>query len=276
MIRLGVVAALLVTIFAGAHPAAPPRELRALVTRLVREAETSKREGRLVRDEASVSGEVSPRPEDAALLAAISQRLHRDPFVDAYVRWQLTSFGSDLERLDDAAFVRLVRSIPARPANPRADGEVVRDLARFDASGALRDRERRKLDRVIETLEREAARAAALDRPATSFHAWVQQRLPARGVRTPLWRLARIQVAGAAGWSDRRLKGELTSDLTSAGPLLPRDQAGLLASAEQLTDRRRPVVAEITHLASGAIRVRFETTGVNRDNIRTWKRRLKG
>ncbi|MHC4429292.1 MAG: hypothetical protein ACYS0D_11935, partial [Planctomycetota bacterium] len=62
-------------------------------------------------------------PED--LVEALTQRADKDPFTDAYIRWQLSSFDLDLNLLDAATFGRLVRQAPVLMANPRADSQVI-------------------------------------------------------------------------------------------------------------------------------------------------------
>ena len=55
---------------------------------------------------------------------ALRRRTHRNPFIDAYVRWQLTSFADDsqaLQELDEQSFGAFMRHAPAMVANPRAD-----------------------------------------------------------------------------------------------------------------------------------------------------------
>ena len=61
----------------------------------------------------------------ADLTQAILVRTHPDPFVDAYVRWQLTSFDPSLPQLSDQEFANFMDAIPALIPNPRAEPEVV-------------------------------------------------------------------------------------------------------------------------------------------------------
>jgi hypothetical protein len=69
------------------------------------------------------------------LQEALAKTQHQDPFIDAYIRWQLASFNPDFPPLSDSQFETLLEAMPRFIGNPRADQQLVEfldELERID------------------------------------------------------------------------------------------------------------------------------------------------
>ena len=75
--------------------------------------------------------------DPADILRTIARRGNRDPFIDAYIRWQFTSFDVSLPDLDDRNFARLMDEAPTMVENPKADRSAIALLDQYDRAGEL-------------------------------------------------------------------------------------------------------------------------------------------
>ncbi len=106
---------------------------------------------------------------DADLSQAILEPTHRDPFVDAYVRWQLTSFDPALPEFNDQQFADFMDNIPALVQNPRADPQIIDTLERLAESAVLPAQRLQQLQADIAELDRRTTITAQFNEPAISF-----------------------------------------------------------------------------------------------------------
>ncbi len=258
-------------------PAAPvaaaPNPLREAIRRLTAEAGEVMAGRRTLGDQADFADRFELPLEGPVLAEAIARPAHRDPFVDAYVRWQLTSFDPALADLDEKRFADLARRAPRLIENPRAERKAVSTFRRAAAAGPLPQRDRDRLREMEAEFVQRTARARRLNRPATSFRAWVQEKLGAGGPRPRQWLLAWCAATINAGWSTRSIKTAITRGFGAGGldPSFTTSQRRLVAEqARHLIGRRRVAINKVTFMADGSVRVTFSTAGVDAGDVRRW------
>jgi hypothetical protein len=220
--------------------------------------------------------------ENAIVLDALTRPTHRDPFIDAYIRWQLTSFNPALPEMNDQQFLKLMNNAPGLLENPRADASTVAAFEKAETAARLSAAD---LQRLRETLGTMADRAAVIERlnlPALEWRKWIDHQLPARGPRKLQWLVERCYSTISAGWQARDAKGDLTRACRSigraAGDLgLSSEQkqmvAGQLARIEGV---RRRIVEDVAFLTGDRVDVTFSNVYVNDNDVKKWISLLNG
>lgn len=245
---------------------------------LVDEAERSRRDGRLAHDKADFATRFEREVPPQELSAALRVPAHRDDFVDAYVRWQLTSFGAPLGELDDRAFLRLMKEAPRLAPNPMAAPRVVAEYSALNRTGRLSAEAMERVRRVTATLEEERSAAERLNRPAEEFRAWVLEQCPSGGPRRLHWLLESCAAAIQGGWPPAEAKGRITRAITEAAgdpDLRPEDRRAVAAAAERLAGLSCDYVKGVSFLAQDTVEAHISTAAVQRADVARWLDALK-
>jgi hypothetical protein len=219
------------------------------------------------------------RPAQADIVAALASRQHPDPFVDAYVRWQLTSFEPPLPAWSDGDFFSLMSSAPAMIANPRADAGLIELLALAEGSTNLETAVVDRLRTLMEDLDQRELMAEQMNRPALAWRDWIARHLEKEGVRPRQWLAERCSAMLKAGWPVRSLKLDMTRSLAAASedPAITYSQRIVLTEQlEQLRGRERRLVTRVIFSPDGAIIGRYARTGVSDEELDEWQRLLGG
>ncbi len=217
-------------------------------------------------------------PQDD-LTQAILVRTHPNPFVDAYVRWQLTSFDPPLPQLSDQEFAFFMDAIPALIPNPRADPEVVRALEQIEDLLVLSARRFQQVRDDVAQLDRRTNLAERFNEPALSFAKWVQDKLGPTGPRSRQWLLARCAATTQGSWSTQSIKSAITRNFTASidDQSLTSDHRRLIVrQAQRLVGPKRRFARDVTFLANRTVRVTFSKVGVNQDDAKRWSDLLAG
>ncbi|MCH8005254.1 MAG: hypothetical protein IH888_03375 [Planctomycetes bacterium] len=213
---------------------------------------------------------------------ALSRRTHRNPFIDAYVRWQLISFADDsraLGELDEQLFGAFMRHAPAMVANPRADRDLVALLKRGNQSGPLSGADLRRLQRLERQLNQMTKRAELLNRPAIGFYEWAQKKLGPIGPRPRQWLLCRCAATIAAGWPARSIKSAISRAFTESvrdRRFTPSQRRVVADQSRRLIGLDRTIINQMTFLADGSLRVTFSRSRVEAKDAEAWVERLMG
>lgn len=213
---------------------------------------------------------------------ALSRRTHRNPFIDAYVRWQLISFADDsraLGELDEQLFGAFMRHSPAMVANPRADRDLVALLKRGNQSGPLSGADLRRLQRLERQLNQMTKRAELLNRPAIGFYEWAQKKLGPIGPRPRQWLLCRCAATIAAGWPARSIKSAISRAFTESvrdRRFTPSQRRVVADQSRRLIGLDRTIINQMTFLADGSLRVTFSRSRVEAKDAEAWVERLMG
>lgn len=275
--------------FGFAPPPATAREsdldrLNDLIRTLAQEAKTALDSGELPRRRADIA-RTSKQTIDAALIGRrIVEPLDRNPFVDAYIRWQLTSFSPELPDLRERDFEELLKKMPAYPENPRADRRLLDTLNRAVAvtsrrqGGLLTEAEAEQLSAMLNESSAAESTARQRMRPANEFRDWLEKAIGELGPRAHLVRLERLAALLRAGWDVEREKRELERAFREAAQdptLTAADRDRLLALARRLAGTRRGYVQRAA-IVEGRIEFTANETAVYDFEINAWARALAG
>ena len=246
---------------------------------LIAEAEQAKKDKQLPTLSADFANRFNKQIPVEDLTAAILERVHRDTFIDAYVRWQFTSFDPDLPDFSDQQFARFMNNIPSFIDNPRADSETVYSMKNLSKSGRLLKNQWPQFEEFVNTLDKQTQLAEIFNEPARSFADWVQTKLGKTGHLPRLWLLARCAATIDAGWSTQSIKTKISRQFTDSvkDETFTSDQRRhVIKQAQRIVDRKRVFVNEITYMADGSVRVSFSTCTVTQKNVKNWSDRLAG
>ena len=284
MIRLCAIASLAAACGFAPPPATPPAESKpaagnlAHCLRLLKdEAEKSKADGTLVRNSADFARTFGEPPPQPALLEKLTRRIDSDPFVDAYIRWQLTSFNPPAFEMTNVAFERLVQTLPPPLENPRADLAILESLQRASARGALSEPQQKEVNDRLNELAAQASRAVALNQPALQFRAWLADRFKREPYRLLKLMLDEARVLAKAGWPVEEAKAEIDKTLETASRLrdFTADQRRdfLLAAENSMVKAR--MYAASAGVSDNALYANYATTGIFDYDVRRWARALE-
>ncbi len=257
----------------------PIRSLESIIAVLIEEANAAREAGQFAHDEPSFATRCDPPPRLEEIRDAIMHRQHEDGFVDAYIRWQLTSFDPPPPELDDAAFLDAMDATPPLLENPNAAPALLDLMGRVEAAGALSAENTEKLRRHVEGLNDQVMRIEELNRPAREWRAWVAEHLGDTGARPRLWMVENLAAHISAGWPVSELKGDLSRNFTDSvkdqGFTAEGRQAVVLALS-RLIGPGRKYFHDLTYRADGSVSVTLRTAAVDREDVETWRRRLAG
>lgn len=253
------------------------RELRQAVRALTQEARdvraTGMPEGAQPDFAARHDGELAIETIQNALAAS----QHRDPFIDAYIRWQLLSFQPPFPELDDRAFLRLLRNLPALVENPRGEQAFMELVARAEKMDALSPGDFDQLRQLDELRSQQMHLAESLNRPAMAIREWIRAGSEDSPVRTLQSMVEECAATIDGAWPPRDIKGALTQTFTRAAGELGREEKRLLAEQTQgLVGKNRRFVNSITFFADRSINVSYARAQVTQRDFDRWMERLAG
>lgn len=262
---------------AGSGPA-----LREAIQALILEGRQIHHGDRPMPAEADFAARFNKPIDEARLLETLTDRVNRDPFLDAYCRWQLTSFCTTrpvLLDLDNRDFLRLLRRAPTMIENPRADPKTLAVFKKARAAGSLSNRNLKRLRHLTDELVHRTAKARELSEPAAHFYEWVQEQLGGAGPRPRQWLILRCARTITAGWPTRGIKTEMTRDFTEIANDRRFSAAERHLIAQQvraLAGWNRQSVNKVSFMADRSVRVTLSTSGVDNSDVKRWTERLMG
>ena len=253
-------------------PAKKGAAIKAVLKQLEAEAREIMKSQRFSLESADFASRFDQVIEPSDLLDAVTRPQHRDPFIDAYIRWQLTSFDFELPDLDGRDFEKLMRQAPAIVANPRADEELV---ARFTETEkqSTSPTESKRLREVAKELDRRTEIAAAFNRPAQQWREWLESEFEGNTARQLHLKMERAAATIRAGWPSREVKAALTKAFKAAATdstLTDLDRHAIAAHARTLTGMKRRSINEITFAADGSVSVTFTNSAIDKDDVNKW------
>ncbi len=253
--------------------------MQQLIAQLVDEA-VAAREAGAISEEADIASRIESGDfDDVEILRAIVRRQHRDPFVDAYIRWQLTSFDVELPAMSDRDFITLMDNTPAFVENPAADPRVVSFFEQAERAGALAPDRIEFIRRAQAEMESRQQVAEMQNLPAVRFRQWVEDQLGETGVRPRQWMMEELAAMITAGWPVSDLKSAMSRDFSAS----VADETFTTAQRAMLVNQLRTVIGpgrrwvkELTYLASGEVKVAVWTSRVDQGDVENWTNRLAG
>lgn len=253
--------------------------MREAIRQLTEEATIVKKQLRIESEEADFADRFEHEVEDRDVIDAILKRSHRDTFIDAYIRWQLTSFDVELPEMSDGAFADFMDQTPAMVENPKADERTITQFEGAESRGPMIDKVIARIRAAELTLDEKTRIAEHMNRPAVEFRKWVGKQLGDKGLRPRQWMMEKLRALARAGWSISGQKGRLTREFTLSvddETFEPRQRVLLIRQLSTLIGFERKYLGEITYLASGRIDVTLRSVAIDQDDVDRWADRLMG
>jgi hypothetical protein len=270
-------------------PAAAPRpadagDLRHAVHLLTEEAKTSRANGALARNDRTFAKEFGDKLPPLLVLERITRRIDSDDFIDAYVRWQLTGFDVPEFAMTDRAFDRMLQTLPAFIANPRANEELIQSLTRAVQIGQLPSRQQEEINAKLNDLAAKSSAATTFNLPALEFRKWLIERfdaMPAQSAAAPqraaLLAMERAASLASAGWPNDDAKGEVDALLEKAArkrEFTLEQRRDVILRAGKLISTGRMFIAS-AGVSNDALAVEYATTGIFDFDVRRWEKLLR-
>lgn len=251
--------------------------IERLLELLQREAHAIQHEKKLTISEPDIASRFDEQVDPETLGIVLLHRTHREPFLDAYTRWQLLSFEPVFPELSPQQFFTFITEAPPMMENPWARAETVELFTRAENAGPLDKATRRRLRELEVELTQFADIAGHLNHPAEQFRKWVAEQIGETGPLPRLWLLEQCSATIDAGWSTRSIKTRISNDFSNSvadGTFTERDRHIVALAAEQLAGHRRQFVSQFAFKADGTIDVRFSTAQVTAADVQKWRDRL--
>lgn len=253
--------------------------LQQAVHQLTEEAKQSLEKQQLARPAANFAGEFKGKEQFPVKLVGqrIIHPLHSDPFIDAYIRWQLTSFDPKLPDLDAHQFDKLLDELPKPIRNPRADRDLINTLIASGKTGALSAAAQESINKQLNDLSERASRAAALNQAALGLRAWLRGQLPRTGERPLLAGLEQCTALVESGWPVDDAKAKL-DETFKAGD---RDRQFTDEQRQSVINHMRPLIGKRTLyvtsavISDGRLAVEYADTAIYDFDVRRWARSVK-
>lgn len=279
MRRLCVIFGLLLTVVVEAAradppPAPPPDPVDVLLEGLADEARLAQQTFELLHSAPDAALRYDRLPVSRGDVAdRITRRLYRDPFVDAYVRWQLTSFDPPFGPFDDDAFDRVRRDAPPVLDNPWAGRRLRRMVGYLKDQDALDDVQRAEVERRLALTAEEAGHVARFRHVSTDYRRWADRALADRPARRLAWRLDTVAAYLAAGWP---VPADAVDAVGAAiAELGEIDPAGvtcgrLIADVERVGGLDRELITDAALTDDGRLRAELRRSALDRTVIDGW------
>lgn len=244
---------------------------------LIDEAKQAKHDQQLPRATADFAGGFGREVPPEMLARRMARRAHADGFVDAYVRWQLTSFDPLLPDLDERALERFLAQLPPLLHNPHAEETLIESLGSAAREGQLPPRVQADVRRGLDDLAKRAGLVQALNRPALELRDWIDKKLPESGPPRLMAALERCGALVEAGWEASPAKLEVEQRFRAGGrdlTLTSQQRVRLAAQAGRLAGRSRTYVRS-ARIVEGALVVDYQDTAVYNFDVRRWIKLLR-
>ena len=254
----------------------PAAAMATAVRTLADEARLIKNDKQLPRRDANFAQEFGQSLPPELVGSRLVRRVDRDPFVDAYVRWQLTSFDPALRPMADRAFQRFLRDLPPMVESPRAREALIGEINAAIRSGQLSQSEQLALGRRLDGLAKQTREARTMNRPTGSFYDWVASQLPPTGARVLQLELARLNALVNAGWPTDTAKSQLEElfNASARDESFDADQRRLVAEMTQRLVGRTRVYLTSARIDEGAVVAQFNDTGVYDFDVQRWTKAI--
>ena len=255
--------------------------IKRAITQLIDEARAAAKEDAFIRFSPDFAKRFDGEIANDELIAAISRPAHKEPFIDGYVRWQLTSFDPSWPALDDATVLKLMAATPKLLENPRAEPAAVEAFKRADGQSQLSSIEVRRLNELADDLTKRSDSIKSFNTPAEGFRDWVRSKIESADLPASelLWLIERCHATISAGWPSRSIKAQMTKAFREAGlnrDITPEQRGAVAEQARKLIGLKRTTINEITFMDNGSVNVSFSTYAVDEDDVNSWIPLLHG
>lgn len=254
----------------------PAAALAHCIRTLTEEAKKSKADGVLVRNSADFAKEFGDLLPGPLVRERLLRPIDKDRFIDAYVRWQLTSFAPDLDaaNLKDRDFASLVSSLPACIENPQADAALIDSLQRASKLGALSESQQSEINARLNDLAAKTSAASALAMPAMQLRQWLRQQFEAANQqhRFLMLLMDAATALAAAGWPVDDAKAVIdraTEKAAEQREFTGEQRRALIVAMQRCITGTRMYVTS-AGVSEGAISVNYAASGIFDFDVQRW------
>ena len=264
------------TVMAQPAPRSPTAALAVAVKTLADEARLIKNGGQLPRHNADFAQEFGQSLPPELVGSRLVRHVDRDPFVDAYVRWQLTSFDPTLPQMADRTFQRFLRDLPLMLESPRAREALIGEINAAIRSGKLSQRQQLALGRRLDELAKQTRQTRTMNQPTMKLYDWVASQLPPTGARMLQLELARLSTLVNAGWPTEVAKSQLEElfNASAGNQSFDAEQRRLVAEMTQRLVGHTRVYLAVARIDEGAVVAQFNDTGVYDFDVQRWTKAI--
>ena len=251
------------------------KALRRAIAQLTEEGQAAIKNGHLPRSRADFAEHFNGEPDSLALANRLLRPVHANPIVDAYVRWQLTSFEPPVivpPVTERTRFNRIVDDLPPLRLNPWAERGTMDRLQAISRQGRLSDADAAKVSERLYVLTRQAAEISELNLTAMGVRQYFINKLDADKPAQILFALERCRAMIGACLNVEQEKARLETMFAEAGRsgTLTDEQIRVLTSAaEALVGWRMPYVAG-ARLQDNTLIVDLDMAAVIDFDVRRW------
>lgn len=260
-----------------APSASSPVILKRIIAILADEGVEALRTGQLQRTHANIASENHGEVIMTQVAKAIIEPQHRDPFVDGYIRWQLTSYDPPLPKMADAQWQRMIENLPMIPINPRADADLIKLLNQGIQAGELSEDDQKKiLDRITLMSEIESNRRALMT-PAVELRAWIMEKHKDSLYQQMVLSVEKCAALVRAGWptGDAGAKtAELFAQAARDREITDQEKLKAARVAESVIGLSRVYVASV-RINNNRLEADFENTAIYDFDVRKWIRSME-
>jgi len=207
----------------------------------------------------------------------IIRPLHRDPFIDAYIRWQLTSYNPKLPDLDARQFDKMLDELPKPIQNPRADRDLINTLVAAGKAGALSASAQESMNKQLNDLSEHTSLAAALNQATLDLRTWLRNQLPKTGERTLLAGLEQCNALVETGWPVDDAKARLDEDFKASDrdPHFTNEQRQSVINHMRSLIGKRDLYVTSASISNGRLAVEYADTAIYDFDVRRWAKSVK-
>ena len=256
----------------------PTAKMQAVLRQLREEAIAAQKGQQPMRDEANFALETTLSPP----LDLISQNLirtqHRDPFIDAYIRWQLTGFNPTFPQLPNRKQQDVLRKLPTLTANPLSDPAVLNRVNELLQIPILTEQEQLQIITEYTKLTDAQRRAAKNNVPATKLRMWLIKSFPPQSRAGLEVRVELVATMVGSGWAAVGPKNLLQSGCEMAGQnqeLSKADRESIALLLKKLTGLSSTMVDDL-RTGDFALQADFRSSTIQDFEVREWTRLLYG
>jgi len=255
----------------------PRQAFQTAMRELTKEAREAKSSFVLPRQRADFAAHFDHELDRELLASKFVHAMDRDPFIDAYIRWQLTSFFEELPAMDDEAFEKFLSELPACVPNPQASEEYVQPLMRASEAGELAPSDQKYVEKLIARLGEQREQAGVMRRPAESLRQWIAERVGEEGHRPIQASLEQCAALAEAGWDLDRIKNTITEQCEASfrDRSFSEEQRDRVARQAEALAKYNALRINSAYLDDGSLIVRADPVGVYDYEVRKWARTIR-
>lgn len=255
----------------------PAAALSQAVSMLMREGRQAKAQQKFPRERADFAATYPGKPDPEALGARLVRTASDDPFIDGYVRWQLTSFNPVLPEMDDSQFERMLSVLPALVDNPRADSVLMAEMSAGVRGGTLSKPAQDQMSRRIKQAEQRTVTVESFTRAPLGFREWLRAQVPQSGTRPVLLAIEECHAIIIAKWNGDAAKQRLESLVTAASTNqnLGADDLQLIRDSLAGLIGLRALYVRSAEIQNNVLVVDYAETAIDDFELRRWMKLIK-